>query len=70
MVGGGAEKGLPDPFCLSSSTVPGSDSPDKLLSILHQGEGSAGGDRGVNRQRGSRAGPSISGVLQLKVKGH
>ena len=35
-----------------------------LLVDLHQGEGSAGGDQCVNRQRGSRTGPSISGVLQ------
>ena len=59
--------GLQDPFCLSSSTVSGSDSPAKLLSYFHQGEGSAGGDRGVNPQRGSRAGPFISGVLQSPV---
>ena len=59
--------GLQDPFCLGSSTVSGSDSPAELFSYFHQGEGSAGGDRGVNRQRGSRAGPSISGVLQSPV---
>ena len=58
---------LQDPLCLSSSTVSGSDSPVELFSKFHQGESSAGGDRGVNRQRGSRAGPSISGVLQSPV---
>ena len=56
--------GLQDSLCLSSSTIPGSNSPAELLFDLHQGEGSAGGDRCVNRQRGSRTGPSISGVLQ------
>ena len=52
---------LPDPFCLGSFTAPGSDSPAKLLPDLHQGEVSAGGDRGANCQRGNRAGPTVSG---------
>ena len=56
--------GLQDSLCLSSSTVPGSNSPAELLVDLHQGEGSMGGDRCINHQRGSRTGPNISGVLQ------
>ena len=38
--------------------------PLQLFSNLNQAESSAGGDRDFNRQRGSRAGPSISRVLQ------
>ena len=62
--GGGAAMGLPSSLHLNTSIVSSTDSSSQLFPFFHQGESSPWGDRGFDCQRSSRAGSSISGVLQ------
>ena len=67
--GGGSEAGVSGPLHVRSSTFCGSHSSAELFPVVHQGEGSPGGDRGVDRQRGCRDRPFISRFLQSPVHG-
>ena len=61
--------GLSGPLRVGSSALCGSHSSAELFSFIHQVESSPGGDRGVDRQRGCRARPVISRLLQSPVRG-
>ena len=67
--GGGSEVGLPGPLHVGSSTLCGSHSSAELFPFDHQGEGSPGRVGGIDRQRGCRARPCISRLLQSPVHG-
>ena len=60
--------GLHSSLCLSSSTVPGSDSSSELFAHVYEGESSSGGDRVLNFERSSRASSTISRVLQPALR--
>ena len=61
--------GLPGPLHIGSSTLCSSHSPTELFPFDHQGKGSPGEVGGVDRQRGCRAHPFISRLLQSPVCG-
>ena len=69
MGGGGSEAGVSGPLRVGSSTFCGSHSSAELFLVVHQGEGSPGGDRGVDRQRDCRDRPFVSRILQSPVRG-
>ena len=67
--GGGFEAGVSGPLRVGSSTFYGSHSSAELFPVAHQGEGSPGGDSGVDRQRGCQDRPFVSRLLQSPVRG-
>ena len=69
MGGGGAERGLHDSFSRCSSSLSHTHHPGFLLSPIHQGESSGGGDSGSSPQRCGGACVPFSGVLQPYVCG-